>query len=54
MYDNDTLSAVNDGGHEPTFTVPRYVPVTPPELDYEALLDVARGEYMDCEDYAAA
>lgn len=48
------LSAVSDSGHEPTFTVPVYTPRTAPELDYEALLDVARGEYLDFEELSVA
>lgn len=54
MYDTDTISAVSDSGHEPTFTIPRYTPRPVPELDYEALLDVARGEYLDFEELAVA
>lgn len=53
MYDTDTLSAISDSGHEPTFTIPCYAPRAVPEMSYEALLDVARGEYLDFEDTAA-
>lgn len=42
-----------DSGHAPTFTVPRYVHHDAPELNYEALLDVARGECLDIEETAA-
>ena len=54
MYDTDTLSATSDSGHAPTFVVPRYTPRPAPELNYEALLDVARGEYLDFEELAVA
>lgn len=53
MFDTDTLSAISDSGHAPMFTVPCYVPRAVPDMSYEDLLDVARGEYLDYEDTAA-
>ena len=46
------IEVVSDNGFEDGFTIPVYAQRVSPEISYEDLLDVARGEYLDYEDAA--